>query len=131
MNEIYWLTRLGALSTALNWVTGVSLVVGVVMGIIYLVNHYEDEDYCDHVKFVRNCKKITLCSWVLFFLSIIGNAFVPNTKEAYLIYGVGGVVDWVKQDDVAKQLPHKAVVALDKWFEEITLEESSSKQKEE
>jgi hypothetical protein len=52
-------------------------------------------------------------------VGILGVVFVPTTKEALVIYGVGGTIDYVKQDTVAQKLPHKAIIAIDKYLESI------------
>jgi hypothetical protein len=44
---------------------------------------------------------------------------VPTTNQALIIYGVGGTIDYVKNSDKAKQLPEKAIMALDKYLESI------------
>lgn len=57
------------------------------------------------------------------FLLLIAQAFVPTTKQALIIYGVGGTIDYVKSCNKAKQLPDKAIIALDKYLESINEEE--------
>ena len=50
-------------------------------------------------------------------LSGIGWVFVPKTNEALLIYGVGTTIDYVDNNETIKQLPDKAVQALDKYLD--------------
>lgn len=50
-------------------------------------------------------------------------SFVPTTKEAYIIYGVGGTIDFIRSDQTAKQLPHKVVV--DKYLEGLVSDDDS------
>ena len=38
--------------------------------------------------------------------------FVPTTKEAYQIYGIGGTIDYIKSNQEAKKIPDKAIKAL-------------------
>lgn len=56
---------------------------------------------------------------ILALVGILGVIFVPTTKEALVIYGVGGTIDYVKQDTVVQKLPQKAIIALDKYLESI------------
>lgn len=65
----------------------------------------------------------------LFLISLIGNTFIPTTKEAYLIYGVGGTIDYLRSDQTAKQIPHKVIVAVDKYLEELVAEDEAPKKK--
>ena len=44
----------------------------------------------------------------------------PNTKEALMIFGVGGTIDYIKNNDTMKQLPDKCVNALDAWVDSLT-----------
>lgn len=37
----------------------------------------------------------------------------------YLIYGVGGTIDYLKDNETAKQLPDKVVIALDKYIDSL------------
>ena len=36
-----------------------------------------------------------------------------------MIYGLGGTLDYIKSNEVAKQLPDKCIIALDKYLEEV------------
>lgn len=65
------------------------------------------------------------CAFVL-FISFFINTFVPTTNEALLIYGVGGMIDYIKSNDTAKQLPNKCVKALDKYLDNLTKEEKQN-----
>lgn len=56
---------------------------------------------------------------ILALVGILCVIFVPTTKEALVIYGVGGTIDYVKQDTVVQKLPQKAIIALDKYLESI------------
>ena len=53
--------------------------------------------------------------------------FIPTTKEMLLIYGVGGTIDYIKSNDTAKELPDKAVKALDKYLDEISKDKEDEK----
>ncbi len=45
--------------------------------------------------------------------------FYPNTeRDIMLIYGIGGTVDYIKQNETAKQLPDKVIMAIDKYLDE-------------
>lgn len=52
------------------------------------------------------------------------NVFVPTTKDAMLIFGVGGTIDYIKSNETINKLPEKCVNALDAWVESITENES-------
>jgi hypothetical protein len=49
--------------------------------------------------------------------------FIPDTKQALIIYGVGGTIDYVKDNDKCKQIPNKVIDALDKYLEYLNKED--------
>ena len=52
------------------------------------------------------------------------NVFVPTTKDAMLIFGVGGTIDYIKSNETINQLPDKCVNALEAWVDSLTENES-------
>lgn len=124
MNEIYWITRLDSIN--------IFMLLAIVACIIFIIanairwffhrENYDDYDdrNCELCKYFRKNQIITgIISIILSILMI----FIPSTKEAYTIYGVGGIIDYVQENDTAKQLPDKAIQALDKLIDEYLEEE--------
>ena len=70
-------------------------------------------------------KKLLKIFTPIFVVSLLLEIFVPTTKEAMLIYGVGGTIDYVKSNPVAKQIPDKCITALDKWVDGLNDKEKS------
>ena len=132
MEELYWITRLDSISGTILTLTIISGIVTVVATIIWLVCNSlaaegVEEDFNEGwAKVGKSFVKVCL---PLFLVSLIGNTFIPTTKEAYLIYGVGGTIDYLRSDQTAKQIPHKVIVAVDKYLEELVLEEDDSPKK--
>lgn len=52
------------------------------------------------------------------FISLLLCCFIPSAKEMYAIYGIGGVIDYVKGNEKAKELPDKVIDTLDKYLNE-------------
>lgn len=75
-------------------------------------------------------KKLLKISTPILVVCLLIKIFVPTTKEALLIYGVGGTIDYVKSNPTAKQLPDKCVNALDKWVDSWNIEETDSIKKQ-
>lgn len=117
MSDLYWMTVLGNLE---NFFLSVSIILGVllsisVMGI--LANAGINE------RSVEKCRKYSkriLPGFIFFLISLI---FIPSKKEMYLIYGVGGTIDYLKANPTAKQLPNKCIEVIDKWLDEKKDEE--------
>lgn len=138
MNEIYWITRLDAICCILICISALSPFVLLVSFSLALSSRDDAETYkeyhgCwdeymrEYKKWMRNAKR---CA-VIFFVSVFINIFIPTTKQALLIYGVGGTIDYIKSNDTAKQLPDKCVKALDKYLDYLTKEENQKENENE
>ena len=123
MNEIYWITRFDALNAIFIMTLVISSVILVMTVFGWLVNC--DEDYDFKKKARKNCEKAMKIFIIPFIIGLLGVTFIPTTKEALLIYGVGGTIDYLKSNPTAKQLPDKCVKALDKWVDSWTIENDS------
>lgn len=114
MNELYWITRLDAICVLGTTMMIVGIIAGVIVTILSLIVAY-DEDA------TSNDKRLTLIlrktSYSILGVGLLLTIFVPNTKEAIMIYGIGGTIDYLKSNDTVKQLPDKCVMALDKWVD--------------
>jgi hypothetical protein len=61
-------------------------------------------------------------------ICLMSLAFLPTTKEALMIYGLGGTIDYVKNNDKAKELPDKVVDALTRYVDTIAKEQQEQEQ---
>ena len=121
MNEIYWITRLGtldALCEVVLFLTGLLFVL--ILALYPPIHNYLDDHEEQRARLIKAVK----LSAVLCVLAIIGKVFIPTQKELLLIYGIGGTIDYVKNNDKAKELPDKAVMALSKYLDEVGKEEN-------
>ena len=111
MNEIYWITRLDAINTVCLILFSIALTAFCISGCIYLINRTFDDDE-DKETTSNITKKICFISAPIIVLFTIFLIFVPTTKEAYQIYGIGGTIDYLKSNKEAKKIPDKAIKAL-------------------
>lgn len=123
MNEMYWITRCDIILT-ISWVL-LALSVVFIMLLIYgrIELLYEDEEDELGVKpFIKKYQKKV----IIFALVLVGIiTFMPSTKDAYIIYGVGGTLDYLQSNPTAKKLPDKCIVALDKFLDSISKDEKN------
>lgn len=119
MSTLYWFTVLGNLQRLFAVLVFFGTIFTAVLSIALIINIADDGDE----KLIHLLKRFHKLSIVVWSISIFGVVFIPSTKELYAIYGIGTVVDFIKEDSVAKQLPRKAVVALDNWVESINKEQ--------
>ena len=121
MSEMYWITRLDGLESFFKLLTflGILAAMVVISATIAKNNYSNDKDYEQELTLCKTIIKIGKIFVVGLVVGVAGLMFVPNTQEALIIYGVGGTIDYIKSNDKAKQLPDKAVEALDKYLDEI------------
>ena len=135
MNELYWITRCDSISTLSLIFTVIGIGVSAIFFIAYIINVTGEKEaeaggHTCSAKEHQGYKNISIhnLKWLipttLFFILIL--IFVPTTKEALLIYGVGGTMDYIKSNPTAKKLPDKCIKALDKWVDEFSTEKKDS-----
>lgn len=111
MNDLYWLTRLDAINT-------VSLIFEILSSlsvILSLLLCLTIEGVLPPKKVIRPVFKIAVPT---FAISLLLQIFVPTTKEALVIWGIGGTMDYLKSNEKAIQLPDKCIDALDLFINE-------------
>lgn len=115
MTEIYWLTRLDAVCIVSLTVSLACTIYGTAAIVV------SDDSFRD---------TITRLKWVFVAdaLAILSLLFVPDTKDALLIYGLGSVKEYVESNDKVKELPDKAIEVLDKYLDNINKDVNKEKQ---
>lgn len=123
MSELYWLYVLGNLNGFCRFFMVLSIIAFVVCVIFCFVS--KDEDFPLTSKSIAKFIRFTLLP--ILIISTIGNTFIPDTKTLYVIYGVGGTLDYLKENKTANKIPDKAILALDKYLNE-QLEDNDNKE---
>lgn len=119
MSEIYWISRLDYICNlfiVLSIIFGTIVVVG---GFTLIVSDRSDNDYPTILKIVKR-------SILILGFSLLGVIFLPNTKQAYMIWGLGGTIDYIKSNETVQKLPDKTVQCLDKFLDKYLNEEDST-----
>lgn len=114
MKEIYWISTLssiGVVSSVLAILLGITLCFLIPISIILL---YNDDEY--EYKKIKKLKNITI---IPFVICLILGIFIPSKEDMYIIYGVGGTIDYIKNNDKAIELPDKIINACDAYLESI------------
>jgi hypothetical protein len=115
MNALYWLNVLGNLST----IVIVILIVGTIFLVLGFIA-YIFEDFADDKE---KQLKIIKIAGISVLISALLTVFIPNKKELYIIYGIGGTIDYIKNNDSAKQIPDKCIDVINKYLDEINKED--------
>lgn len=119
MSEIYWISRLDYICNlfiVLSIIFGTIVVVG---GFTFVVSDRSDNDYPTILKIVKR-------SILILGFSLLGVIFLPNTKQAYMIWGLGGTIDYIKSNETVQKLPDKTIQCLDKFLDKYLNEEDST-----
>ena len=117
MSEIYWLTRLNGVHTFLAIAAFISL-----LGTFFTLMYYlMDDGITEAITKVKGF-------FIAFVISMLGIIFTPTTEELLLIYGLGSVKEYVESNDKAKELPDKAIEALDKYLDIVNEDLNKEKQ---
>lgn len=61
-------------------------------------------------------------TYTLLIISTLAITFIPSKSQLYIIYGVGGTLDYLKENPTAKELPDKCIKALDTWVDNLNKE---------
>ena len=112
MNELYWLTRLEYIQNFLVIVMSVSGIALFITFVLWLMANYVEE--------AKLMLKWMISSFATLVISSIIFVFVPSTKEAVLIWGVGSTIDYLQENETAKQLPDKCINALNDWVDSLS-----------
>ena len=126
MNEIYWITRLDLIS---GWFIAFALIAAIFAFIaagFYLGcrSGYEKYGYERDKRWQGFFSKLFKISLPCFFFFVVSSILTPTTKEALMIFGVGGTIDYIKSNETINQLPDKCINALDAWVDSLTENES-------
>ena len=112
MNELYWISVLGKLNTAF-WV-GVGVCFAILLVAILILFICEtDEDGFVLLKYT--CRRSGIIALVLSLCAIM----TPSKQDLYLIYGAGTILDYCKGDAKVKEIPDKAIEALNRYLDSI------------
>lgn len=116
MSELYWLGVLGNLHEFCVALAVLAVFAFLAVGFVSLMS---DDDY----EFLPSIKKVFKYSIFVFVFGIIMAIFIPSTKNLLIIYGLGGTIDYVKENKVANKIPDKCIKALDKYLDDALKED--------
>lgn len=121
MSELYWLTRLdyvqGAITTAIVF-SAISMMVFITVSLVCRNLATYQNSHTEYNKgWVKRAVRYIKTSAIVLVVSTIVLIFTPSTKEAFVIYGVGGAIDYIQENETIQKLPDKVVNALDAWVD--------------
>ena len=134
MAELYWITRLTAIHSVFVAILVIGCILSVISLLAYTINKCEEISACEGSVYEKEYKKFKdmSMSYFKYFIAcavfgIIGTVFIPTTKQALMIWGIGGTIDYIKSNPTAKQIPDKCIKALDKWVDSLSNDSTETK----
>jgi hypothetical protein len=118
MNEIYWITRLDGILTASRVILILSGLTVICFAILTIIDG--DDELMMSAELRR---KILNRSVIICMICSLICCFVPSSKTALTMWGVGAVIDYVQENESLKELPDKCVKALESWADSLNEEE--------
>lgn len=124
MNEIYWITRLESINNVLMACVIISVIITGVSALIWILtvnSSYEEDANKTPLSILKKFSPVLVIFTILY-------VFTPTAKDAMMIWGIGGTIDYIKSNNTAKQLPDKYIQALDKFVDEYMLDTHNNKE---
>lgn len=113
MNELYWISVIGKLNT-LFWLGFAISIFSILINFILYANSYDYEE--DNRALYKKLIKLSVI--VMVTCGLCG-VITPGKNEAYAIYGAGTIVDYCKENSKVKEIPDKAIDALNRYLYSI------------
>lgn len=102
MSTLYWINVLGNLNTLL----AVLIIAMITLSVMYTI-------LCESPRL--RVYYMTLATTIL---SAVGLVFTPSKQDLYIIYGVGGTLDYLHDNKDAKQIPDKCLQVLNEYLDQ-------------
>ncbi len=120
MWELYFITRIGIIHDLSITIFAISIALASAfyIGALIATDGYREDEWQK-----SKLRKFANKMFIVFGISATITAITPTTAEAYLIYGVGSIIDYIQDNPKAKQLPDKCIDALSRWVDNISKEE--------
>lgn len=119
MSTLYWINVLDNISCLFVLIFISSLIVSIICALVNLTCAADEiSETLNYKRFI----KIKNWTYTLLIISTLVIIFVPSKRELYIIYGVGGTLDYLKENPTAKELPDKCIKALDTWVDNLNKE---------
>ena len=120
MIEIYWIEMLDGINFLLILTGIIILIVAAIMIATSFGGEDYDKKYEDNLSLRKSGIKMLFLSLILFIIC----ALIPNTRQAYRIYGISATINYLKDNGEAKQLPDKGIKVVNKWVDDYLDEDS-------
>lgn len=108
MKELYWISVIGSLDI---WVATIAALGCIFTGVLIVLFIIASNDEYSDMK-PEKMKSYAITSSIVFGIMILVSILLPSKDEMYVIYGVGTVIDYVRENPEAQKLPDKTIKFL-------------------
>lgn len=121
MEEMYWISvvgNIGNVSVVMCFFCGICILLfGTFSAIIDSdVSGFGNEIEARGARFLKKAIKTSL---IVGIISVFIAIFVPEEKHLYRIMGIRMTIDYIKDNEVVKQLPEKCIEALEERVDSL------------
>lgn len=121
MSTLYWINVLGNFYELCMIIFVISALLGITFFLATIFHEGDIKADLSKVGYKRFVKvRNTNC--IVLIISTLVLVFLPTKNQLYIIYGVGGTLDYLKENPTAKELPDKCIKALDTWVDNLNKE---------
>jgi energy-coupling factor transporter transmembrane protein EcfT len=97
-----------------------SIASVTILGMLWSYTNLEDEGF--EKKSAKKWLRNTFISNICFLILVL---ITPSTNTLYKIFGIGTILEYVKNSDEAEQLPDNALKAINYYLKEIPKEDAN------
>lgn len=122
MKELYWIERLDSLQGFFMSLLFISMMCLFFLFLIPFSNEYSKEECKKRGIYIKR-----MISIIIMISSMVILVFIPSSSEAYRIMGIGGTIDYIRENETARKIPDKCIKALDLFMDKIIEEDNTNK----
>lgn len=119
MSTLYWINVLDNIYLLFVLIFIASSIFSIACVIVNLTFSVDEISETFNYKRFIKAKNWT---YTLLIISTLVITFIPSKSQLYIIYGIGGTLDYLKENPTAKELPDKCIKALDTWVDNFNKE---------
>lgn len=127
MNTLYWFNVLNGFAE-ISCILVILLIIGLCVLLGTYIIHYIVEGKDD--KTTVFIKKMLWKLFIPFCITTMAAIFIPSKEDMYIIYGVGGTLDYLKENPEAGKLPDKTIELLNVAMDEYINDHKNEKTEE-
>lgn len=113
MSDIYWITVLGKIANL-----AIVIFVISIFNVIMCFAVSDTPDPAQNARFAKAIKTFGIIGCISLLIIVV----IPSKKDLYFIYGAGTIIDYCQDNPKVKEIPDKAVDALNTWLDMVNEE---------